>query len=244
MPEKLWDKIQKIHADHPISLSDLFAAQAMRQDWDRFSELENSTRIEVLKAIPHKAGLNPVHLARSIIVQPEMVMVDDRIPGLCGHQYLRPDGTIKACGGVRNRRSACPGSGAPLPGDTQKLLDLSKVVLVVQAENLTNYDQQRQLHVTLLGIEKHIQKSGFEITHSWSAGPCRICPECLGNGDCRTPQLKRYSMEGSGIGVFLTCERIAQVTEDNHWSLSLIDNWELPNQSSPTFKSVVAIGIR
>ena len=244
MTEKLWDRIQKIHDDHPFSARDLASIQARGQSWDKYPELEKITQIEALKCIHPAAGLMPEYLARAILVSPEIIMVDDRIPDLCSFPYMRPDGTLQACGGVRSHRSACPGSGAPQPAATRIVLDASKIVLVVQAENLTHYDHQRQLHVTLLAIENDIQKSGFEISGSWSAGPCRICLECLGYGDCKAPQLRRYSMEASGIGVFLTCDRIAQVTEDSSWALRLIDHWEWSDQSRPTFKSVAAIGIR
>ena len=248
MTEKLWDRIQKIHEDHALDGRGLAAAQEQVKNWDRFAELENITRIEILRGLRatagrRSAGLHPDMLARSVVVAPQVVMVDERIPGLCWHEYLRPDGSIRACGGVRNQRSACPGYGAPPPVETQNTLNQSAAVVVIQAHNLRHYDHQRQLHVTLVEIEKHIQSSGFELTASWSAGPCRICPDCLGEGNCRAPKLRRYSMEGSGMGVFLTCERIAQLTGDQQWSLSLIENWELSNQSSPIFKSVVAIGI-
>ena len=244
MTETLWDKIQTIHADHPMLLEDLAALQSTAQAWERFAELQTLTRLEVLRSIHPPAGLNPELLARVALVSPAVVVVDERIPDLCAHPYLRSDGSLKACGGIRNRRSACPGSGAPLPAETRAMLDASRLVVVLQADGLRHYDHQRQFHVTLLAIEKHLRAGGFEITQSWSAGPCRICPECLGNGDCKVPELRRYSMEGSGMGVFLTCQRLAQFTQDPHWRLDLIQDWELSSQSQPTFKSVVAIGMR
>jgi len=54
--------------------------------------------------------------------------------------------------------------------------------------------------------------------HQITPGPCRICEpenECLGEGKCREPKFRRFSMEGSGMGVFLTCDRIAELTGDD-----------------------------
>jgi predicted metal-binding protein len=129
---------------------------------------------------------------------------------------------------------------------TQGKLSASRAVVVVQAHNLTEYDHQKQLHHTLLAIEEYLGDSGFTVAGSWAAGPCRLCEpeeECLGQGKCRQPKLRRYSMEGSGMAVFLTCDRIANITGDNSWRLELIENWGLVNQSGKTFKSVVAVAV-
>jgi len=245
MIERLRDKINLIHSEHQIPLSDLRVFQKELENWIDFPKLIRQTQIDILRGLKVQNGIEPIKLERSFVVHPRLIMVDERIPTLCWHLYKRPDGRLLACGGVRHKRSACP-PYAPSPDKTRIALDESRAVVVIQAGGLSEYDQQRQLHRTLLSIEKQLEENAFNVIHSWSVGPCRICEpenECLGEGKCREPKFRRFSMEGSGMGVFLTCDRIAELTGDNFWRLELIDNWELNNQTSKMFKSVVAIAV-
>lgn len=245
MVERLGDKIETIHADHKISPDALHLMQAKLDDWERYPELVGLMDVGFIRGIPVENGANPSMLANSAVIPPEIFVVDKRIPDLCMAQYLRGDDRLLACGGVRRQRSACP-PYAPKPEETQEVLLASEAVVVVQAHGLTEYDHQKQLHHTLLAIESFLETRDFDVTGSWTAGPCRLCEprlECLGQGKCRNPELIRYSMEGSGIAVFLTCDRIAEISQDDSWRMELIENWGLENQSSETFKSVIAIAV-
>lgn len=241
--ETLQDRLTGIHKDHPMAIEEILERQRSLSGWEKLGAISAVCNLEALRKLRAKKGIAPDKIARVEIVHPEIIMVDDRIPNLCSAKYLRADGKLEACGGIRHKMSACP-DFAPKPEETRRVLSDANAVVVVQAEGLTEYNHQGQLHRTLLKIENGVKENNFEVVGSWVAGPCRICPECLNDGDCRAPNLRRYSMEGSSIGVFLTCARIAGATGDENWKLDLIRHWGLPNQSSQTFKSVVALAVR
>ena len=246
MVERLQDKINLIHSAHQVSPETLNLLQGRLNGWGRYPELISLTQVRVLKDISAENRVDPLLLANSVVVSPQVLVVDERVPGLCSLKYLRDDGCLLACGGIRHKRSACP-PYAPKPAKTQETLSDAKAVVVVQAHNLTEYDHQKQLHHTLLGIEKSLCEKGFIVVGSWSSGPCRLCEpkeDCLGQGKCRLPRLRRYSMEGSGMAVFLTCDRIAQITGDDSWRLKLIEGWDLKAQSSQVYKSVIAVAVK
>ncbi|MCP3939993.1 MAG: methyltransferase domain-containing protein [Desulfobacteraceae bacterium] len=71
----------------------------------------------------------------------------------------------------------------------------------------------KQFHKNLLELEKKAFLKGFYKAFVFGAGPCPVCPQCPGSGDCRHHDLARPSMEGSGIDVYTT---IANAD----WSLS------------------------
>lgn len=245
MTKRLGDKIFQINSDYDVPAETLTAVQSRLRKWNRYGQLSDLTQLSTLREIGVENGVEPIKVANVYVVDPQIIVVDERIPELCRSKYLRPDGRLIACGGVRHKRSACP-PYAPKPEKTREILSQSRAVVVIQAQSLGEYDNQKQLHRSLLAFERHLAKSGFGITGSWAAGPCRICePEndCLGRGKCRQPKLRRFSMEGSGMAVFLICNRIATLTGNDSWKLELIKNWELPNQSPKTFKSVIAIAI-
>lgn len=231
MVETLQNKILRIHNDYVISGDSLSLTQSGVERWSRYSELAAMLQVGVLRGISVEEGVEPIRIINTYIIDPRLVVVDEKVPELCWSEYLRPDGRLLACGGVRHKRSACP-PYAPKPAKTKELLSNSQAVVIIQAHDLVEYDNQKQLHRTLLAIEQHLVNGGFNIVGSWAAGPCRICePEndCLSEGKCRQPKLRRFSMEGSGIAVFLTCGRIAELTRNDSWRLELIRNWELPN---------------
>lgn len=245
MREKLWDKICLINSEYQISVDQLRLMQKEIEEWEDYSELARLAHVDSLRKLQTSNGIESKRLAESFIVHPQIIAVDNKIPQLCWSLFERPGGRLLACEGVRHQRSACP-PFSPSPDATRNMLDEAKAVVVIRADGLTNYDQQRQLHHTLLAFEQHLSNNNFNVIQSWSAGPCRICePEddCLGQGKCRQPKKRRFSMEGSGMAVFLTCERIAELTGDNSWRLELIENWGLETRSRETFSSVIAIAV-
>lgn len=245
MVERLGAKILEINSDYDVPVATLMADQSRLSRWRYYSELLGTTQVSTLREVEVENGLEPMKIARTCVVDPQIIVVDDRIPELCWFEYQRSDGRFLACGGIRHERSACP-PYAPKPEKTREILSDSLAVVVIQAQDLKEYDEQKQIHQSLLAFECHLVNNGFSIAGSWTAGPCRICePEndCLGKGKCRQPRLRRPSMEGGGMAVFSICDRIVALTGDNSWRLELIKNWELTDQSPITFKSVVAVAV-
>ena len=241
--ERLADKIHAVNQDHPITQTDLLSLQSQCCGWDRYPDLTNIVHPKRLSSY----CLEESHLiiGRSAVVHPDVIVIDQRIPSLCHIPYLRPDGNLLECGGIRHQRSACP-PYAPTPEVTQRKLSRARAAVVVQAEGLTSYDDQKRLHRFLLSIEDDLKAADIEIVGSWTAGPCRICEpeqECLGNGKCHQPKLRRFSMESCGIAVFSTCDRIANLSNDQNWRMELIEDWGLPTQSREDFKSVVLMAV-
>jgi len=228
-----------------MTKTEMESLQSQLLTWPRYRELASIVCPTQLNA-NYTERLFPLQVGRTMVIPPELVVVDPKIPTLCQLPYPRTTGESLSCGGTRHHRSACP-PYAPTPEQTQAKLSQANAVAVIQAENLTDYDHQKQLHYVLLQWEERLKTAGFNIVDSWAAGPCRICEpeqECLGNGKCRQPKLRRFSMEGSGMAVFATCERIADLSGDKDWKLELIENWKLPNQSRNNFKSVVLIAVK
>jgi len=243
--ERLQDRIEAINSRHKRSLGELLALQANLEQWPGYSQLSALTRIEVLGEIFVSSGPNP-KLEKVFIVHPKLIETDEEISTLCECVYLRPDGRLLPCGGVRHKRSACP-PFAPTAEETRKTLNGASAMALFKTADFTEYQRQKDLHRTLLTIEEYLQNNGFEIVGSWSAGPCRVCEpenECLGEGKCRQSKLRRFSLEGSGMAVFLTCARIADITGDNSWQLELIENWGLESQSREAFPSVIAVAVK
>lgn len=231
--------------EHVVTLEWLRGQQAsLENSFLRLGELRSLTTLPQLQALRPKGGLAPELLNKSVVVAPAIVVTDERVRTLCQLPYEHPDGRNIGCGGIRHDRSACP-PYAPTAEKTRRGLENSQAVLLVQAAGLREYEDQKKLHRTLLALEDHLAGNNFTITGSWAAGPCRACePEdCLGGGKCRQPKIRRFSMEGSGMFVFETCDRVALITNDATWNLVLLKDWERPGQSAETFKSVIALGV-
>lgn len=245
MTERLRDQIRSFNKRYRKTDEELGELQADLERRVNYPRIAGLTRIDVLRGLTIEGGIEPEKLARSIVVSPSLLVANAQVVGWCGHKYLRPDRILSECGGYYHR-SACP-PFAPSPGETLRLLKESGMLAVVQAEGLSCYDDQKRFHLTLLGVEEFLEERGIEIVQSWSAGPCRLCEpesECLGEGRCSQPKLRRFSMEGCGIGVFLLGDEIARMTGDPSWRLSLIENWGLENQSGREFKSVIALAVK
>lgn len=243
-PRRLADKIQAFHQAHWLSAQEMLSHQARLFTWDHFLDLEQIVRPEGLSQACR--GVMPGAMIRSFVLSPDVVVVDPEIPALCRAPYRRVDGALLACGGINHQRSACP-PYAPAPEETLATLSRSRAVVVIQADGLCSYTDQKRMHLFLLDMEEHLAQAGYMIVGSWSAGPCRICEpeqECLGDGKCRKPKLRRYSMEACGMAVFALCERIASLSHDENWKLEIIENWGLPTQSRTDFKSVVAVAVK
>lgn len=245
MLEHLADEISLFNLKHQKTASQLEVLQGSLERWDNYFRTMDLTEVDTLRGSGVEGGLEPEKLRRSMVVSPALPVVDAQVVGWCGRSYLRSDRSLSPCGGYY-QRSACP-PFAPSPGETLRILGQSTGLVVIQAEGLTSYADQKRLHLTLLEVEKHLETRGVEVVCSWSAGPCRLCEpenECLREGRCRQPEGRRFSMEGSGIGVFLLGDEIARMTGDDSWELSLIENWGLQNQSRWEFKSVIALAVK
>ncbi len=128
-------------------------------------ELVGITAIISPQLLHPENGLDPQQLTRSVILHPSILITDQRIPDLCQLPYLRPDRRNLGCGGIRHQRSACP-PYAPSSAETRETLDKAKAVVLIQATGLTEYDDQKRLHVTLMAIEEHLADFGFNVTAS------------------------------------------------------------------------------
>lgn len=241
MPEHLADEISLFNLNHRKSASQLEVLQGSLERWGNYFRTLDLAEVDTLRGLGVEGGIEPEKLRRSTVVSPALPVADAQVVGWCGRSYLRRDGSLSPCGGYY-QRSACP-PFAPSPGETLRILGEATGLVVIQAEGLTSYADQKKFHLTLLEVEKHLETRGVEVVCTWSAGPCRLCEpeqECLGQGKCRRPKERRFSMEGSGIGVFSLGDRVAQITGDKSWRFKLIDNW----QPGMPFKSMVAVAVK
>lgn len=88
------------------------------------------------------------------------------------------------------------------PEKTRALLkDYTKCLL------LQGVPPTRDFQRMVLQAEHTAFKAGYYKAFSLWAGPCSICPECGGKGNCRNHKNARPSMEASGIDVFETIRR-------------------------------------
>lgn len=98
-------------------------------------------------------------------------------------------------------RSHCP-PNAIHPEKTRTMLkDYSKCLL------LQGVPPTRDFQRIVLQAEHTAFKTGYYRAFSLWAGPCSICPECGGSGNCHNHKNARPSMEASGIDVFETVRR-------------------------------------
>ncbi|RNC28551.1 MAG: 3-hydroxy-5-methyl-1-naphthoate 3-O-methyltransferase [Candidatus Dichloromethanomonas elyunquensis] len=65
----------------------------------------------------------------------------------------------------------------------------------------------RDFQRMVLQAEHTAFKAGYYKAFSFWAGPCSICPECAGSGNCNNHKNARPSMESAGIDVFKTIQR-------------------------------------
>lgn len=88
------------------------------------------------------------------------------------------------------------------PEETKVMLkDFTKGLL------LQGVPPTRDFQRMVLQAEHTAFKKGYYKAFSLWAGPCSICPECGGTGNCRNHKNARPSMESSGIDVFETIRR-------------------------------------
>jgi len=96
----------------------------------------------------------------------------------------------------------CP-PGSPAPEKTRAVLKDYTRALLLEGEP-PGRDFQRRV----LQAEKAAFKAGFYKALAYWAGPCELCDTCAPDGVCRNTREARPSMEGAGIDVFATVERL------------------------------------
>lgn len=133
----------------------------------------------------------------------------------------------------------CPPS-VPAPGEFRKVLSLYRRGIILQLlftlpenEQVNHeeaYAAARQLHLMVYKLEKRAEVLGFKRALGLTAGCCRLCGACPGQGSrCRDPERARSSMEANGISVVETCSRVGwplefPVTDKVYWTgLILLD---------------------
>jgi predicted metal-binding protein len=92
--------------------------------------------------------------------------------------------------------------------ETRSMLDEYTSAILVQGQ-----PPGQRFHEKLLRLEKGAFLAGEHKAFVFGAGPCPICPKCPEVGQCRYHNLARPSMEGAGIDVYATAERVG-------WSLT------------------------
>lgn len=98
-------------------------------------------------------------------------------------------------------RAQCPPNCIP-PEKTRTLLKDYQKCLLLQGVPPTADFQKMTLRAEGIAF-----KSGYYRAFSLWAGPCSICKNCGGYGNCTHPKNARPSMEASGIDVFETVRR-------------------------------------
>jgi predicted metal-binding protein len=121
--------------------------------------------------------------------------------------WLSPDRVVTApwarmkcrfgCAGY-GKNSQCPPNGLSLEDTLAMLGAYQKALLVEDAP------PGKAFHEKLLRLEKRAFLSGFHKAFVLGAGPCPVCTTCPPDGTCRSRELARPSMEGSGIDVYET----------------------------------------
>jgi predicted metal-binding protein len=112
----------------------------------------------------------------------------------------------------------------PLPAQTREMLDQYKRAVLFEAGR----GEPKKIAPAL---ERELFLQGFYKAFGFGAGPCRLCKTCSFEQGCKSPELARPSMEGSGIDVFATARAhgfvIEVVREDkdaqHYFGLVLID---------------------
>lgn len=187
------------------------------------------------------------HVKSAVAIPSKHFKVEESIRDKCSIPYLRHDGTSQPCGGLLEKRSGCPPYSHSASA-TRELLTKSQYVLLVMGDGLTSFDEQAEFHKGLLRIERALEKENISIIEGFACGPCRICKECLGNGDCNNTKARRYALESCGIDVEHITNLIAEKTGQKFWRLDWISNFGETEDSGillkkHPFKSIIAIAI-
>ncbi len=121
-----------------------------------------------------------------------------------------PVGDIVTALWVRKKcRYGCDGYGKSLmcPPNGMDDLETARMLASYTAAILVEgAPPGREFHFKLLELEKKAFLSGFHKAFVFGAGPCTVCRECPGEGECRHTDLARPAMEASGIDVYETAK--------------------------------------
>ena len=106
---------------------------------------------------------------------------------------------------------------APIPQNMKnKIQEASSVGALYENKKFADSYKQvfgpvrLKLHEIINKVEAKANKLGYRFATGFKAGPCRLCPECVGctsGGVCRHPYQSRPSMEAMGIDVVETAEK-------------------------------------
>ncbi len=213
---------------------------------NEFSQLleRNSTRFKkiIMELKENDPNLQGIDLQIGMM-SPLNAIICEEIKELCGIPFRREDGSLLACEGVVENWKGCPPHSPPV---TESIEQINKATgfLIMQFDGIRNTEYQKYFHKFTLNVEEKLKGDGETVIQSYSCGPCRVCKKgCNDEGECRAPALRLFALEACGFWVNHLCRKAAEfpIYGDKSWEIQWVNDWNLPTQNPPAYKSVTGI---
>lgn len=184
----------------------------------------------------------------------KLIIVDERIRSMCQNLFLLPREYAEKtgvnfgpCPGFGNL-SACPPYSLTSK-EVKSKLDSADIFIALQSKNFIEppgIPAWQDILVNKLKKEIEKVKGKDSVTIAFGAGPCRLCypKSCLGNGRCRIPTRRVFSLESTGVAVAQLCKDIAMLTGESDWKIKFIKYFATPKQTQKEWKLTFGVAVK
>lgn len=251
------DSIERsIVMDNSIGNISLTTKQKLYKDaiakLSKYPELEKLIDIKHIRTYPFEGVKNFV---RTGTLPSKIVISDQRIRDMCRNPFWyslpNDDGTqgemrFGPCPFLKIH-SSCPYHSSLSSEKIRAKLDRSDILIVIQTKLLNQRDIPPYQFPILHKLTKEIKNilGPKSVVQKFGCGHCRACKKpCLGNGDCRKPELQISSFESQGIAVGQLTRDLSFFSGNKAWEVKFLKHFGMPNMTPKKWKYSIGLAIK